>query len=325
MNKDIKKYNLLIITPVNHIINLNEKFKNFKKVKILENPSYDQVFKIIKDYHVVFTNPNMSNVLIDKKLISKAEKLICVTTASTGTVHIDKVFLEKKRIKLISLTKEYKTIQKISSTAEHALALTLAHVRNILTSAQNVKKGEWNYTKYIGRQFTNLKVGILGYGRLGKKYSKYLLSLESKVSVYDPYKKVKNKKIFQEKSLINIFKSNDIVSLHVHVNKNTRNIISKKILKYAKNNLLIVNTSRGELVNEKDLINFLKKNKHAKYATDVLNDEIKNKRNNKLIKMSKTNDQVLITPHIGGMTIEAQEIAYGRVMDLTNKFLQNFN
>jgi len=115
------------------------------------------------------------------------------------------------------------------------------------------------------------------------------------------------------------------VSLHVHVNKNTRNIISKKILKYAKNNLLIVNTSRGELVNEKDLINFLKKNKHAKYATDVLNNEIKNKRNNKLIKMSKTNDQVLITPHIGGMTIEAQEIAYGKVMDLTNKFLQNFD
>ena len=325
MNKGVKKYNLLIITPVNHIENLNEKFKDFKKVKILENPSYNQILKIIKNYHIIFTNPNMSNVLIDKKLISKAEKLICVTTASTGTVHIDKVFLKDKRIKLISLTKEYKTIQKISSTAEHALALTLAHVRNIPVSAQNVKKGEWNYTKYIGRQFTNLKIGILGYGRLGKKYSKYLLSLGSKVSVYDPYKEVKNKKIFQEKSLINVFKSNDIISLHIHVSKNTRNIINKKILKYAKNNLLIVNTSRGELINETDLINFLKKNKNAKYATDVLNDEITNKKNSKLLKLSKANDQILITPHIGGMTIEAQEIAYGRVMDLTNKFLRNFS
>ena len=110
MNKGVKKYNLLIITPVNHIENLNEKFKDFRKVKILENPSYNQILKIIKNYHIIFTNPNMSNVLIDKKLISKAEKLICVTTASTGTVHIDKVFLKNKRIKLISLTKEYKTI-----------------------------------------------------------------------------------------------------------------------------------------------------------------------------------------------------------------------
>ena len=56
-----------------------------------------------------------------------------------------------------------------------------------------------------------------------------------------------------------------------------------------------------------------------------MNDEITNKKNSKLLKLSKANDQILITPHIGGMTIEAQEIAYGRVMDLTNKFLRNFS
>lgn len=314
-------YNLLIITPVKHIRNLNKKFKIFKKIKILENPTYNEVLKIIKNYHVIFTNPNMSNVLIDKKLITKGKNLICVTTASTGTVHVDKNFLNKKKIKLISLTKEYNTIKKISSTAEHALALTLAHIRNIIPATKSVKDGDWNYTKFIGRQFTNLKIGIIGYGRLGVKYTKYMLALNSKVFVYDPLKKIKNSKIVQVKHIKKIFKICDVVSLHMHIQRNTINMINSKLLSYAKDNLLLINTSRGELINEGDLIKFLNKNKKAKYATDVLNNEIKNKKKSKILNEFKKNDQILITPHIGGMTTEAQEIAYGKAMDLTNDFL----
>ena len=321
----MKKNSILIITPIKHIRYLYSKFKDFDKIKILENPSYSEVLSIIKDYSVIFTNPNMSSVLIDKKLIDKGKKLKCVTTASTGTVHIDKSYLKRKKIKLISLTKEYSTIKKISSTAEHALALTLSKIRNVVSSWQSVKDGEWNYTKFIGRQFTELKVGVIGYGRLGKKYSKYLLALGSKVFVYDPFKKIKNKKIIKCKNLEKIFRNCDIVSLHVHVNKNTINMINKKILSYAKKNLLLINTSRGELINENDLINFLNKNQYFSYATDVLVDEINNKKNNRLLKLFKNNNQLLITPHIGGMTTEAQEIAYGRVMDLTNKYLQKLD
>ena len=75
-------------------------------------------------------------------------------------------------------------------------------------------------------------------------------------------------------------------------------------------NVLIVNTSRGEIINEIDLVNFLKKNKDAKYATDVLKGEIKNKFESKIFKYSKVSNQVLITPHIGGMTSDAQKLAY---------------
>ena len=318
-------YNLLIITPVKHIKNLNHKFEIFNKIKILENPTYNHVLKIIKNYHVIFTNPNMSNVLIDKKLITKAKNLICVTTASTGTVHVDKKFLKKKKIKLISLTKEYNTIKKISSTAEHALALTLAHTRNIIPAVKSVKDGKWNYTKFIGRQFTNLKVGIIGYGRLGIKYSKYMLALKSKVFVYDPLKKIKSSKIIQLKCIKKIFKTCDVISLHVHVQKNTIKMINSNLLSHAKDNLLLINTSRGELINDGDLIKFLKKNKEAKYAADVLNNEIKDKKKNKILNEFKNNDQILITPHIGGMTMEAQEMAYGKAIDLTNNFLSKFN
>ena len=88
-------------------------------------------------------------------------------------------------------------------------------------------------------------------------------------------------------------------------------MFNKHNLLKLKKNVIIVNTSRGELFNEQDLTDFLKKNRKAKFATDVLENEIFGTTNNKLIKYAKTHkDQIIITPHIGGMTIEAQEIAY---------------
>ncbi len=317
----IKKYSILVITPIKHIKNLN--FKYFKKIKILENPTYKEVYNIINNFDVLFTNPNMSKVFIDKNLINRGKKLKCISTASTGTNHIDKEYLKKSKIKLISLTKDYHIIKKISSTAEHALALTLAQLRNIIPSSNSVKDGKWEYKKFIGRQLTNLTIGIIGYGRLGSKYASYFFPLKSKILVYDPKKKIKNKKIKQVNNLKKIFKECDIVSLHVHVENNTINMINTNLLKNAKKNLLLVNTSRGEIVKEIDLIKFLKANKEAKYATDVLNDEIKNKKKNQILKSFKKNNQILVTPHIGGMTIEAQEIAYGRIVEKTVSYLKN--
>ena len=82
---------------------------------------------------------------------------------------------------------------------------------------------------------------------------------------------------------------------------------------------------RGEIVNETDLLKFLIKNKNAKYGTDVLSNEIKDKKKIKLSNSSKKNNQVLVTPHIGGMTREAQEIAYGRVLEKTISYLKNLH
>ena len=318
MNKDLS---ILIITPVKHIENLKKKFNFFNKIKIIENPTYNQVFREIDKFEVLFTNPNMSKVYIDEKLLKKGENLKCVVTASTGTNHIDMDSLKKFKIKLISLTRDFRIINKISSTAEHALALTLSQVRNIISSNNSVMKGQWNYLNFIGRQFTDLKIGIIGYGRLGKKYARYISSLRSKVLVYDPFVKVSNLRFKQVNHLNEIFKNCDIISIHVHVTKKTTNLVNSNLLKIAKKNLILINTSRGEVINEKDLVNFLKNNDQSKYATDVLSNELKDKKNNPIFKYSKKSKQILITPHIAGMTIEAQFIAYNRVLDKVIKYL----
>ena len=87
-----------------------------------------------------------------------------------------------------------------------------------------------------------------------------------------------------------------------------------------KNDVLIINTSRGDVINESDLVSFLKEAPKAQVATNVLSDEIRNRLDSPLLKYAQQSDQVVITQHIGGMTREAQEIAYGHAAHRLCKF-----
>ena len=99
------------------------------------------------------------------------------------------------------------------------------------------------------------------------------------------------------------------------------NFLNKRILRHLKKDIIIVNTSRGEVVNEVDLINCLNKNKKMLYLSDVVKDEQRNLKNNKLIKIfKKGSDQIFITPHVGGMTKQGQELAYKHALNLLISF-----
>jgi len=104
--------------------------------------------------------------------------------------------------------------------------------------------------------------------------------------------------------------------LHIHADKQNINFLDKKKFQKLKKKVLIINTSRGEIINEKDLLIFLKKNKESKYATDVIHHEIKDRKKNPIIKSLAKNNQILVTPHIGGMTYQAQKIAYNSALKL---------
>ena len=317
------KKRLLVMTPISHIAGLERLLKKYFKLDKIENPSNKQIFKIIQNYEIIFTNPNMSKVFLSQELLQKAKKLEIICTASTGTNHIDLSYAYKKKIKILSLRNKKKIINKISSTAEHALALMMSKIRNVYEASVSVKKENWDYRPFIGRQMNNLNIGIIGYGRLGKMMARFLLPLVGKILIYEKNFKIKNlgKKISQV-SLKKLISNSDIISLHIHADKKNLNFINRNILNLMNKNVLIVNTSRGEIINEIDLVNFLKKNKDAKYATDVLKGEIKNKFESKIFKYSKVSNQVLITPHIGGMTSDAQKLAY---MGIAKELISNLN
>ena len=263
-------------------------------------------------------------VRIDKKIIDALSDLKYVVTASTGTNHIEKKLLKQKKIKLISLTRDLKTIKTISSTAELAFALTLNAVRNIDEASRSVRNGEWDYLPFVGRQMNKLNILIVGFGRLGKMYYKYAKSFGSTIKVCDPYVQTNtNNSNVCFVDLIEGVKDADIISLHIHHTEETEKIINKKILKRCKDNVTIINTSRGEIVDEDDVVDFLRSNKSSKYYTDVISDEIRSKSKNILLKENIKNTNIFITPHIGGMTLDAQQIAFERVATKLINTLKN--
>lgn len=317
------KPKILVITPVQHIRGVKKKFELFAEVTYLDDPLKDEIKNIIHNYDAIFTNPNKSKVFIGKDLIDAGKKLNVICTASTGINHIDIAYAKMKGVNVLSLTEERKVINTISSTAEHAFALTISSLRHIINGFKDVLKGEWDYEKFIGRQMNGLTIGIVGYGRLGRLYSNYCLAFGSKVLIYDPYKDVENDRIEQVNDINILLEESNVISFHVHVNEETINMVNKNWLRKMKEDIVLINTSRGDIILENDLVEFLKKNRLARVATDVLVDEITNRLESPLLKYALNSDQVIITPHIGGMTREAQEIAYNHAASILKEYLED--
>ena len=264
-----------------------------------------------EDYGVVFTNPNKQNFMLDEEVLrDSAVSIIC--TASTGLNHIDIEYCKKNDIKVLSITKDYVILEKISSTAEHSFALMMSLIRKIPTSFDSAKAGRWDWESFTGRQINQLTVGIVGLGRLGKMMAKYCDSFGAKVLVYDPY--VDAGKYTTADSLGELFSHSDVVSLHVHVSDDTKHFINKSVIEEATKPLYLINTSRGEIVDERDVVNALENGTLAGYATDVLEDEFGDLSKSPVLK-SCDDLNIIVTPHIGGMTTDAREIAYNAAIN----------
>jgi D-3-phosphoglycerate dehydrogenase / 2-oxoglutarate reductase len=314
------KPKILVITPAKHIAGVPEILESTGHTTYMDDPTLEEVIKVVSEYDAIFTNPNKSKVFIGSELIDRAKNLKVICTASTGTNHIDKAYAKEKNLPILALTEEREVINRISSTAEHAFALTMTSMRHVVKSHNKAIEGEWDYTKYIGKQMDHLTVGVIGYGRLGSIYSRFCRAFDSRVLVYDPYKKVMRKDLEQVSDLNFLLEQSDVIAIHVHVTEETLGMINVECFKKMKNDVLIINTSRGDIINEPDLVTFLKEAPRAHVATDVLADELLNRLDSPLLKYAQQSDQVLITQHIGGMTSEAQEIAYGHAAHRLNQF-----
>ncbi len=316
---------ILVITPIRHIAGVAECLEATGQVTYLDDPTPDEVIACIHEYDAIFTNPNKSRVYVGRELMDAAKRLKVICTASTGTNHIDKAYAAQRGLPILALTEERQVISRISSTAELAFALTMASLRHVVRGHSAVMQGEWDYTRFIGRQVNCLTIGVIGYGRLGQMYAGYCKAFGSRVMVYDPYKTVADKSLEQVKSIDELLPVADVVALHVHVTPETEGMINAAILARMREDVLLVNTSRGDLVNEEDLVAFLRARAQARVATDVLRDEVRNRLASPLLRYAAESPQVIITPHIGGMTREAQEIAYGHAATRLHDFFSSGN
>ena len=293
---------ILCLTPIKHLDGIYEYLESFGSVSYTpELNKEDFTHFIMSEYDVIFCNPNKQKYLLDKETLGNFSGTIL--TASTGLNHIDIKYCEDNGIKVLSLTKDYDLLNKLPSTAELAFGLMLSILRNIPSSFEDVKVGGWDYDMFMGHQLHGKKIGIIGLGRLGKMMNLRCTAFGMNVLVYDPYKGYDD--------LDMVLKSSDIISLHVHVTDETKYMVDKKFLDSMKKDSYIINTSRGEIVNEKDIVQSLRDGHLKGYATDVIEDEYRD-----IFPISpilhgvKEGLNIIVTPHIGGMTWEGQQKAY---------------
>jgi len=293
---------ILCLTPIKHLDGIFEYLQSFGKVDYLPESSANIIRDTLSilDYDVIFCNPNKQNYKLDEYILKHFSGTI--VTASTGLNHIDMEYCENNDIKVLSLTKDYDLINDLPSTSELAFGLMSSMLRNIPSGFNDVKNGGWDYDKFMGHQLKGKIIGLIGYGRLGKMMKTFCDAFGMTVKIHDPYEG------YDDLDLI--LRESDVISLHVHANDETRHMINKKTLVKIKNNSYIVNTSRGEIVNEHDIIEALRSGKLKGYATDVIEDEYGSRENSPILNGVKEGLNILVTPHVGGMTWEGQQKAY---------------
>jgi D-3-phosphoglycerate dehydrogenase len=289
----------------------------------LPDPDYDTE-EILKEIKVIFTPMGF---VFDKCKIDKCENLQIIGSPTTGTHHIDIEYANKRNISICSLKNQQGFLSKITPTAELAWGLVLAVTRQIPRAHNSACEGNWNgrvFGEQTPRMLSAMTLGIIGLGRLGSIVAGYGKAFNMKVFYYDPY--VNDDRYIRCETLHELARISDIVSIHAHLTKETENFVDSGFIRNMQKGSFIINTARGGIVNENELLIALKSGHLAGAGLDMLEGEhlpgFKERLSeHPLIRYAKTHDHFIITPKIGGCTIDAWEGTEKHIVDLViNEF-----
>ena len=271
--------------------------KKFKLVKLNNTNKIlkgDELYKFLKGAAGTIIGLEK----IDKNLLNACSELKVIGKFGVGTNNIDFKELKKNKIKILLQPGINK--RAVSELVLNFIISSLRDTNNLINDVKNYK---WPFK--FGRLLTGKTVGVIGFGNIGSDLYKLLKPFNCKIIVNDINKKNKFFKKFKihNSNLDNLLKKSDIISLHIPLNKNNNLFFSKKYFYLLKKNVTIINTSRGGIVDEKALFNFLKLNQKSNAFFDVmLKEPIKDK---KLLNLKN----FYLTPHLAGSTIEIAEAA----------------
>jgi len=239
-----------------------------------------------------------SSTKITPGVIAAAENLKVIGRAGIGVDNIDVDTATRGGIVVMNTPQE-NTI----AAAEHTISLMMSLSRKIPQADASMKKGKWEKGKFLGTEVFNKTLGVIGVGKIGAIVAERAAGLKMRVIAYDAYlsPKTASSKGIQLVPLDELLARSDIVTVHVPLTKETRNLIDADALKKMKPGAMLINCARGGIVNEQDLYEAVTSCHLAGAALDVF--EVEPVKDNPLCKL----ENVICTPHLGARTIEAQE------------------
>ncbi|MGH1440768.1 MAG: NAD(P)-dependent oxidoreductase [Cellvibrionaceae bacterium] len=263
---------------------------------------------------------------IDEEVFSKATSLKVVVTATTGLNHIDLKAADQYDVAVLSLKGERQFLDTLTATAELAWAGLLAFVRNIPGAVDHVNEGGWNRDLFKGYQLKGKTLGIVGYGRLGSIVAAYGKAFQMKVIFTDPFVDAYPREV-EKVEFPYLLANSDVVSVHVNYDQSTHGLFDRQAFLQFKKGSILINTSRGELIDELAMLDALENNILKGVVLDVLSDEANNSpiwpKDNVVWQKISSNSNILITPHIGGATHESMASAEQFMADKLRLFTEN--
>ena len=303
--------------------------KNKIRILIADKINLSGLKFLPKKYFHVYYKYNLSNIellekynnydalvirtvrKIDKNFLKKCNYKL-IASCSKGLDHINVNSALKQNIKIVN-SEEGNSV----SAAEHTFAFILAIMKNIFYSDVLVRNGKFGFYDFRRNELKGKIIGIIGMGKVGSIVAKYSAAFDMQILCNDIDKNViKKYSNYRFKNLDFILKNADIVTFHIPLNNDNRNFMTEKRLKLLNNNCILINTSRGEIIDEKFLIKQLKNGNLYYAGLDVFKNEPEI--NKSLIGLKNA----VLTNHIAGKTEEStQYISNDIFMQVKNYFL----
>ncbi len=280
--------------------NLSEKGINILKkagleVDVKTSLSEEELKKEIKKYDALIVR---SATKVTADIIESADNLKAIGRAGSGLDNIDKIAATKKGIVVMN-TPGGNTI----TTAEHTIALLLSMARQIPQATASMKQGKWEKKKLTGVELYNKILGVIGLGNIGAHVAKMAQGMGMNVVTHDPFLSEEKAKELGVKTveLNELIKKSDFITVHTPLTNETKALINKESIAMMKQGVRLINSARGGIVDEKALCEALKSGKVAAAALDVFEKEPP------ADCLFLEFDNVVLTPHLGAATEEAQE------------------
>lgn len=228
-----------------------------------------------------------------------------VAISATGLDHIDLEACGNAGIRIASLKGEVEFLRGVRATAEHTLALMLALVRRLPAAHNSVLQGRWDRDAFRGREVFGRTVGIIGMGRLGSIVAGYCRALGMPVIAYDPRPDFPTELAERCQSIEELMAKAEVITVHVTYDASTRHLISARHFAAVRPGAILINTSRGGLLDQSALLAALVDRRLAGAGLDVIDGEPNVGANHPLVIYAREHDNLVLTPHIAGNTLDS--------------------
>ncbi len=260
--------------------------------------------------------------VFDAARFDLSPQLAVIGTPTTGEMHIDAEEAARRSVRICSLRDQQEFLASITPTAELAWGLALALTRSMLPAMDSVLQGSWEPKTFGGRSprmLSRMRLGVLGLGRLGRLVARYGKAFGMEVGYFDPY--VEDPEYTRHASPLELAAASDIVSLHVHATPETTGLVDRKFIRAMPKGSYLVNTARGDIVDEEALLDGLASNHLAGAALDMVTGDhlpgfADRRDTHPLYRYAREHDNLIITPKYGGSTKDSWESTETRIVDM---------